>query len=60
MSAAILSSEDAVVHAVFKAFNALPLKSKPVQTNGIQSWVPLSGIVLSYRDSADLECISLG
>ena len=60
MSVATLSLEDGVVNAVFKAFNALPSKSKPMQTNGIQTWTPLSGIVLSYRDSVHLECVSLG
>lgn len=60
MSVATISLENGVVNAVFNAFNALPSKSKPMQTNGVQSWIPLSGIVLSYRDSVDLECVSLG
>ena len=62
MSAVTLGLEDAIVHAVFEKFDALPGKSKPaLQTNGIQTWVPLSGIVISHGSPcADVECISLG
>lgn len=61
MSAIALGLEDAIAQAVLKRFNALPPKCKPaLQTNGIQTWVPLSGIVISRSNCADLECISLG
>lgn len=39
--------KDRVVKCIFETFNALPAKSKPrVALDGIQEWVPLSGIVL--------------
>ena len=61
MSTAATGLGDAIANAVFKAFEALPKKSKPaLQTNGVHTWVPLSGIVVSYDDSPTLECISLG
>ena len=61
MSAGALGLEDAIAHAVFDRFNALPAKSKPaLQTNGIQTWVPLSGIVITRSNCADVECVSLG
>lgn len=61
MSAVTRGLGDAIVHAVFEKFNALPTKCKPaLQSNGIQTWVPLSGIVMSHSNCADVECISLG
>ena len=55
------SFEDAIVNAVFRAFDTLPTKSKPMlQSTGIQTWVPLSGIVISRGGSAEVECLALG
>ena len=56
-----ISFEDAIVNAVIRAFDALPTKSKPIlQNTGIQTWVPLSGIVISRDDSAEIKCLALG
>ena len=56
-----VSFEDAIVNAVVSAFDSLPTKSKPVlQSSGSQTWVPLSGIVISRDDSAEVECLALG
>ena len=53
--------ESAIVKAVLKAFNSLPSKSKPaLQSNGTQTWVPLSGIVIHQECDADVECVALG
>ena len=52
--------EDAVVIAVHDKFHALPTKSKPrTLTNGIQEWVPLSGIVVVGEDES-IACVALG
>ena len=61
MSAVTQGLGDAIAQAVFEKFNALPAKSKPaLLTNGIQTWIPLSGIVISHSNCVDVECISLG
>ena len=40
--------EDLIAEAVFKRFNALPKRYKPgIRSNGVSTWVPLSGIVVS-------------
>ena len=54
------SFEETIVKAVIRAFDALPTKSKPIHNTRIQTWVPLSGIVISRDDSAEVECLALG
>ena len=56
----MLNLEDRVVTAIIEKFDALPTKSKPrTLTNGIQEWVPLSGIV-TIGDDESITCLALG
>lgn len=56
----MLTLEDRIVTAVIEKFDALPTKSKPrTLTNGIQEWVPLSGIVTIGEDES-ITCLALG
>ena len=49
-----------MVAAILENFHALPTKSKPrTLTNGIQEWVPLSGIV-AIGDNDGITCLALG
>ena len=49
-----------MVIAILENFHALPQKSKPrTLTNGIQEWVPLSGIV-AIGDNDSITCLALG
>lgn len=46
--------QERIADAVFERFNALPAKYKPaVRANGVSSWIPLSGIVVSNGMSAE-------
>ena len=55
----MLTLEDRVVVAILERFHALPSKSKPrTLTNGVQEWVPLSGIV-AIGDNDSLTCLAL-
>ena len=52
--------EDRVVNAIHDKFHSLPKKSKPrTSANGIQEWVPLSGIAVVGKD-AEVKCLSIG
>lgn len=52
--------EDRVVSAVHEKFDALPKKSKPrTSANGIEEWVPLSGIVV-IGENENITCLVLG
>ena len=53
------SLQDRVVRAVHEKYHALPKKRKPgTLTNGIQEWVPLSGIVV-IDDNESVTCLAL-
>lgn len=50
---------DAIASIVLKEFQGLPKKRKPqVRDNGIQEWVPLSGIVAKHKDGS-FKCLAL-
>ncbi|KAI9734426.1 MAG: hypothetical protein M1818_006814 [Claussenomyces sp. TS43310] len=50
---------DAIAEAVLRQFAKLPAKRKPQSRgDGIQEWVPLSGVVV--QDGQDLRCVALG
>lgn len=52
--------EDRAVIAIHQKFHSLPTKSKPrTYTNGIQEWVPLSGIVV-IGENESITCLALG
>ena len=52
--------EDRVVTAIHEKFYTLPMKSKPRSfTNGIQEWVPLSGIVV-IGENESITSLALG
>lgn len=52
--------EDRVVTAIHEKFHSLPKKSKPrISANGIQEWVPLSGIAIVGED-LEITCLALG
>jgi tRNA-specific adenosine deaminase 1 len=49
---------DTIASAVIEQFNKLPRKRKPlVRDNGLQEWVPLSGIVAEA--DGEIICLSL-
>ena len=55
----MLTLEDRVVVAILERFHALPSKSKPrTLTNGVQEWIPLSGIV-AIGDNDSITCLAL-
>lgn len=52
----MVASEDNIVEAVLGKFEALPARCKPQNRgNGIQEWVPLSGIVIT-RGTTSYQC----
>jgi len=52
----MVASEDDIVAAVLRNFEALPASFKPHNRgNGNQEWVPLSGIVITRGTSYDLR-----
>ena len=56
----MVTLEDRVVGAILEKFYALPDKSKPrTFANGIQEWVPISGIVI-VRENESITCLALG
>ena len=53
------SLQDRIVKAIHEKFHALPKKRKPgTLNNGIQEWVPLSGIVV-VEDNERVTCLAL-
>ena len=56
----MVTLEDRAVDAILEKFYALPDKSKPrTFANGIQEWVPISGIVI-VGENESITCVALG
>ncbi len=52
----MVAPEDNIIEAVLSKFEALPARCKPQNRgNGIQEWVPLSGIVIT-RGTTNYQC----